>query len=206
MKEEKKIYLLAFIMSLLLIMPTVLYADDVQVILPDAGDAFNVEQPAGTIRFEADGSGNVSVPSLNCTGNANGGKVTTNASGRLQCGNDNVGVANCSDCAGTFSPTGHTHPYAPADHTHLDPYARLCEYEINADTNAARDCYCDEGDILMNGGVHIKDVNLSASWLLIKLVDSYPYKVTEFHGWKARIFNGSAEKITSVIVINCRTN
>jgi hypothetical protein len=97
MKGKGRIYLLAFIMSFFLILPTILYADDVQVILPGAGDAFNVEQPAGTIRFEADGSGNVSVPALNCTGNANGGKVTTNASGRLQCGDDNVGVANCSE-------------------------------------------------------------------------------------------------------------
>jgi hypothetical protein len=93
MQGKGKISLLALLFSLLILLPTILYADDVQLILPGSGDAFNVEQPAGTIRFEADGSGNVTVPALNCTSNTNGGKVTTNASGKLECGNDNIGVA-----------------------------------------------------------------------------------------------------------------
>ncbi len=102
MKGIRTIFGVAFFMVILTGLSANIYAADIQAQLNAAGDCFDVEQPADTDLFKACGDGSVTVPALNCTLNANGGTVTTNAAGQLLCLDDDVGVADCSDCDGNF--------------------------------------------------------------------------------------------------------
>jgi hypothetical protein len=71
-----------------------------------------------SIPFEVKGDGTVALGLLNCTGNANGGALTTNASGIISCSDDDGGAGGSTTLQAAYTAsTGGTTPEIKLDST-----------------------------------------------------------------------------------------
>ena len=111
---------------------------DYGLLIPYGKVGIGVNEPSAKL----DVNGNVRIRSLNCTGYANGGKLTTDASGNLTCANDASGAGGGGDITGVYTQAGLTGGGSSGD-----------VFLSHKDTSS-------QGSVNNSGGTVIQDVSL----------------------------------------------